>query len=342
MEKTRKFLLNNIVPITFFILSILAISIANVSFNFIANELYRRIIRNIIMVTALVIPIIAGMGINFSIILGALSAQCAIIFVVDKEIYGIEGFIITLIISILISIIIGNIIGYIINKSKGREMITSLVIGLLGTSIYNLIFMVGYGSIIKPKNSSIMLSNGLGIQSMVDVFRLKEVILEYKFIPILCIVLVTSLVLYLLNSKFGTKLKVIGENMNNAYALGIDVDKNRRYAIAISTVLASIGQITFILDIGTLNVYTGHLNIDIFASAALLAGGATMSNANLKNVFIGVVLFHTLFIVSPLAGKQLFQNAALGEYFRSFVAYSTIVFSLMMNIKKNDSTKSSI
>ncbi|MGL5752687.1 MAG: ABC transporter permease subunit, partial [Paraclostridium sp.] len=138
-------------------------------------------------------------------------------------------------------------------------------------------------------------------------------------------------------SRFGVKIKAIGESIHNAYALGINVDKNRKRSVVISTIIASIGQLMFIFDLGTLNVYTGHLNIDIFASAALLAGGATLNNANLKNVFVGVILFHTLFIVSPLAGNNLFQNAALGEYFRSFISYSTIVFSLIINMKKEKS-----
>jgi simple sugar transport system permease protein len=40
-----------------------------------------------------------------------------------------------------------------------------------------------------------------------------------------------------------------------------------------------------------------------------------------------------LFILPPQAGQNLFSNAALGEYFRSFVAYGTISFALIMNIK---------
>ncbi|MGL5330140.1 MAG: ABC transporter permease subunit [Peptostreptococcaceae bacterium] len=336
MSNKTKVISRNIVPITFLILCIVGIILSDVSINFIYSELYKRIVRNTIMILALIVPIMAGMGINFSIIIGALCAQFSTIMVVGEGIYGLSGFILILIISMITAFLVGNIIGYIINKSKGREMITSLVLGLLGTSIYNLIFMVGYGTIIKPENKDIMLDNGIGIQSMVDIYKIKEVLSTYPFIQILFIVLISLFILYVNNSKFGVKLKVIGESIENAYCLGIDVDKNRRRAIVISTIIASIGQLMFIFDLGTLNVYTGHLNIDIFACAALLAGGATLSKANLKNVFLGVVLFHTLFIVSPQAGKNLFQNPAIGEYFRSFIAYSTIVFSLIMNMKKEE------
>ncbi|MGL5750514.1 MAG: hypothetical protein ACRCXT_08310, partial [Paraclostridium sp.] len=197
MEKARKFLIKNIVPITFLILSILGILLSGVSLKFISSELYRRVMRNTIMVLALIVPIRAGMGINFSIIIGALCSQFATIIIVDKQIYGVSGFILIVGLSILISSIVGNILGYLINKSRGREMITSLVLGLLGTSIYNLIFMVGYGTIIKPNNTAIMLNNGVGIQSMIDIFRFKEVLIEYKFIPILFIIIVTLFIVYI-------------------------------------------------------------------------------------------------------------------------------------------------
>lgn len=93
----------------------------------------------------------------------------------------------------------------------------------------------------------------------------------------------------------------------------------------------------FVQNLGILNVYTGHLNIDVFSASALLVGGATLRKANIRNAFIGLFLFHTLFIVSPLAGQRLFQNAALGEYFRSFLAYGTIVFALVMNLRYENS-----
>ncbi|MGL4911853.1 MAG: ABC transporter permease subunit [Romboutsia sp.] len=337
LEKSRlkSSLLKNIVPITFLILAVAGIMLSDVSLGFMANELYRRIIRNTIMILALIVPIMAGMGINFSIVIGALCAHFSSIIVVSADIKGLSAFFIVVVMSMVLALICGNLIGFILNKSKGREMITSLVIGLLGTSIYNIVFMVGYGTIIKPKNDSMLLSNGIGVQSMVDLARFKEIIRMYPFIPILFIVLVTLFIIYITNSKLGVKLKAIGESMTTANSLGIEVDKCRRYAIVISTIIASMGQLMFIFDIGALNVYTGHLNVDVFACASLLAGGATLAKANLKNVFVGVVLFHSLFIVSPLAGQNLFSNAALGEYFRSFIAYSTIIFSLIMNMKND-------
>lgn len=331
--------------VTFFflILSAIAIALANVSSDFILGELYSRFVRNGIFILSLIIPIMAGMGINFSITIGAIAAQIAMIIVIDMGLSPVSGFIVAIFLSIIFSIIFGSIIGSILNKAKGKEMIASMVIGFLGTSLFQLVFMVGYGTVIKPFNEDTLLNRGIGIKSMLDASMFKEIykgILTIKvgdvygsLVPIF-IVLIMGLLVYLITkSKLGHHIKAVGTDLELSEKLGIDVNKTRKIAIIISTILASLSQLMFVQNLGILNVYTGHLNIDVFSAAALLVGGATLRNANIRNAFIGLFLFHTLFIVSPLAGQSLFQNAALGEYFRSFLAYGTIVFALVMNLR---------
>ena len=331
------------VPIFFLIISILAISVAGVSMNFILGELYARFIRNGIFLLALIIPIMAGMGINFSITIGAIAAQISMVIVIDMRLSSIPGFLLAVVISIILSIIFGNIIGSILNKAKGKEMIASMVIGFLGTNIYQLIFMVGYGTLIKPLNQDILLTRGIGVKSMLDAEIFKDLYknilpirvgdVDGSLIPIIIIVFVAIIILLITKSKIGYHIKAVGEDLILAEKVGIDVNRTRKISIIISTVLASFAQLMFIQNLGVLNVYTGHLNLDIFSAAALLAGGATFRKAKIRNAFLGIFLFHTLFIVSPLAGQSIFKNPALGEYFRSFIAYGTIVFALMINLK---------
>ncbi|TJX13742.1 ABC transporter permease [Tissierella creatinini] len=345
MEKYKRYL----VPLFFLVLSIIGIIGAGVSMNFVLSELYARFVRNGIFVIALLIPIMAGMGINFAIKVGALAAHTALIIIADNQIYGLKGFLLAILISTVLSVILGNIIGYILNKAKGKEMITSIVIGFLATNLYQLLFMVGYGTIIKAKNSEIMLSRGIGLRNNIDLAEFKKLfdgILTIRvgdtnesLAPVIIIVVVALLVYYISGSRIGHHIKAVGGNINTSQAVGIDTNRVRRIAIVISTVLASLGQIMYIQNIGMLNIYTDHLNIDIFSAAALLVGGATLKNANIRNAFIGVLLFHTLFIVSPLAGQNLFKHAALGEYFRSFLAYGTIVFAFIMNLRYESESK---
>ncbi len=77
-----------------------------------------------------------------------------------------------------------------------------------------------------------------------------------------------------------------------------------------------------------MNTFGSHVQIAQFSVAALLVGGATVSKATNNNAIVGVILFHTLFIVSPFAGKELFGDPQIGEFFRTFVAYGVIGLSL--------------
>jgi simple sugar transport system permease protein len=68
----------------------------------------------------------------------------------------------------------------------------------------------------------------------------------------------------------------------------------------------------------------------MFSIAALLIGGASVTRASIPNVLIGVVLFHLLFLVSPMAGKNLVGSAQLGEFFRQSVSYGVIAVALVL------------
>ena len=68
----------------------------------------------------------------------------------------------------------------------------------------------------------------------------------------------------------------------------------------------------------------------MFAIASLLVGGASVTKATIPNVFLGVVLFHLMFVVSPMAGKYLIGEAQLGEFFRVFISYGVIAIALVL------------
>ena len=135
---------------------------------------------------------------------------------------------------------------------------------------------------------------------------------------------------FLMTTKLGQDFRTVGQDMHVAAVSGINVNKTRIKAIMISTVLAGVGQLIFLQNIGTLNTYGGHEQVGMYAIAALLVGGASVSKATIGQAIIGTALFHTLFIVSPQAGQNLFGNAQIGEYFRVFVAYGVIGISLAL------------
>ncbi len=336
---------NRLVPLTFLLLSAFSLYFSGMSLNFVCNEVLTRFIRDGLLVLALLVPIAAGMGINFAITIGAISAQVGLLIVIIFQKPGLIGFFLATLISTIIAVFLGYIIGRALNRVKGQEMITTFIMGFLANGIYQFIFLAGYGTVIKPLNQEILLSRGIGIRNMVDLAAYRNMMDQIWLvqlgsieIPLFMILLVLGfclLMAYLMNTRLGQQFKVVGKDMDKAETLGINVDKIRIQAMIISTVIACLGQLIFLQNMGMLNVYTAHLNLDIFSAAALLAGGATIKQARVRNVIFGIFLFHSLFIVSPQAGQNLFGNAALGEYFRSFVAYGTIALALIFNLRES-------
>lgn len=99
-------------------------------------------------------------------------------------------------------------------------------------------------------------------------------------------------------------MRAVGQNIEIARAAGINVDRTRVLAIVISTVLAGFGQIIYLQNIGTMNTYNSHEQIGMFSIAALLIGGASAVKASIPNAITGIILFHMMFIISPVAGKN--------------------------------------
>jgi simple sugar transport system permease protein len=399
IDKVKGGIFNNMVTILFVVLCIIGIKLSGQSISFVLTELVIRIARNSFLVLSLIIPVMAGMGLNFGIVIGAMAAQIAIIAVTHWGISGLGGFMLCVLLSTPLAIIFGYLTGMLLNKTKGQEMITSMILGYFANGLYQLLFLFLVGTLIPMKNAKLMIPGGVGIKNTVDLnggikyaldniwkmngldvlyygaiiaivmillwsvfkyikyrnkticFYKKEIILSVVFIllygslyipyvtktlstvsvPIVTMIITLALCLFnilIFKTKLGQDFRTVGQSINVANASGINVNKTRVIAIIISTVLAAWGQLIFLQNIGTLNTYGSHEQVGMFAIAAILIGGATVSKATNKQAILGVVLFHTLFIVSPMAGKNLFDNAQIGEYFRVFVAYGVICVSL--------------
>ncbi len=342
MAKFKKIILTNIVPISFAVLSILAIAIAGIPIPFIITEIVRRLSRNTFLVMSLIIPVVAGMGLNFGIVLGAMAGQAAMFFIVDWKIKGLLGILAAVGLAIPIAIFLGWLAGLTLNRAKGREMITSMILGFFANGIYQLIFLFFVGSIIPFRTQQFLLSEGVGLRNTVDLFgtiasglnNIWVMRIGYTnifMVPIIITIGLGILITLLFKTKLGQDLRAVGQDIHIAEVSGIKVDKVRIIAVIFSTVLAAIGQIIYLQDIGTINTYNSHEQVGLFSIAALLVGGASTKKATIWNAVIGVILFHTLFVVAPSAGNKLFGQPQVGEFFREFMAYAVIAFALAMH-----------
>ena len=338
-KKGGTFLLNNMVPIMFIVIGGIGIVFSGFSGTAIMNEMMTRLSRNSFLVISLLIPIMAGMGLNFGMTLGAMAGQIGLIFITEWGIVGIPGMVLAAIISTPISILLGWWCGKILNLAKGREMVTSYIIGFFVNGIYQLVVLFMMGSII-PIKSEILLPRGYGIRNTVNLIGIRKCLdnlIPLKIagvsIPLATFILIALLCVFILwfkKTKLGQDMRAVGQDMEVAREAGIKVEETRIISIIISTVLAGYGMIIYLQNMGTLNTYNSHNQIGMFSAAALLVGGASVDKANIRNVFLGVILFHLMFYVAPYAGKNLIGEAQLGEYFRVFVSYGVITLALVM------------
>lgn len=332
------------VPIVFIGLSAVAIPLSGFSATYLIQEMFTRLARNSFLVLSLLIPILAGMGLNFGMVLGAMAGQIGLIFVTDWAVAGWYGMLLASIVGMPIAIVLGYICGAVLNRAKGREMVTSYILGFFINGVYQLVVLYGMGRLIPIRNPQLVLSRGYGIRNAINltgIRRTLDSLIPFKIgtidIPIATFILIGIFCLFIVwfrRTKLGQDMRAIGQDMAVAEAAGIPVERTRIIAIIISTVLACFGQIIFLQNIGTMNTYNSHDQAGMFAIAAILIGGASVSRATITNVFVGVILFHLMFVVSPMAGKELIGQAQLGEYFRVFVSYGIIALALVLHAWK--------
>ena len=412
-NKVLEILQGYMVPILFTLLCLVSIKISGQSASYVITETISRVGRNAILIVSLILPVMCGMGLNFSIVLGAMAGEIGLILITHWSIDGLPGIIVASLIGTVLAIVLGTLTGMLFNKVKGQEMITGMILGFFAVVVYDLIFIFMVGSVIPMVNPEIMLNSQnaagetiyVGLRNTIDfhaatkyavdnackmmfvkllpmmlvgfaavtvlivAFNIGKKKLDVKKslfaargflittiilgilqilmktskavqkaffivqVPILTVViiaLVCMLVVFITKTKLGQDIKTVGMNMQVATAAGINVDKTRIVATVLSTVIASWGQIIFLQNIGNVQTFNSHEQVGTYAVAALLVGGASIDKATMGQVFTGTVLFHILFFITPLAGKVLFSDPQLGEYFRVFLCYGIIAVSLIL------------
>ena len=349
-KKVLGFVQDNTVPLMFVLICTVCIPLSGFSVSYLLNEIVTRMGRNIFLILCLLIPIMAGMGLNFGMTLGAMAGEIALILVSDWQIWGIPGVVLAMILSIPISTLLGFVCGKLLNMAKGREMITSYIISFFMNGIYQLIVLYMMGPIIPIKHSSIKLPRGYGIRNTVSLLNMRQCLdnlLAVRVggvkIPVLTFLIIGVLCLFIVwfrKTKLGQDMRAVGQDMNVARDAGIKVERTRIISMIMSTVLAGFGMVIYLQNMGNIATYSSHSQIGMFCIAALLVGGASVDRASIGNVFLGVILFHTMFIVAPKAGAAITGDSMIGEYFRVFASYGVVTISLIMYETKKRKNKS--
>ncbi|MBQ7195804.1 MAG: ABC transporter permease [Synergistaceae bacterium] len=373
IRKLFDIIANNAVPAVFILISAFAIPLSGFSASYLVQELLTRIGRNSFLILSLLIPIMAGMGLNFGMVLGAMAGQIGLLFICDWGVVGIPGMVLACLIGTPIAIVLGIFCGHILNRAKGREMVTSYILGFFINGVYQMVVLYLMGWVIPITNPNLLLSRGYGVRNAVSLSGIRTVLdnliptvitnsegakqflningagsfflIQLPFfdgtirIPLATFIIIALFCVFIVwfrKTKLGQDMRAIGQSQSVADSAGIPVNRTRIIAIVISTVLACYGQIIYLQNMGTLNTYNSHDQAGMFSIAALLIGGASVSKASITNVFVGVILFHLMFIVAPMAGKNLIGEAQIGEYFRVFVSYGIIAIALVLHAWKRN------
>jgi simple sugar transport system permease protein len=325
----------------FLLITIAAVPVSRLPITAILQEILTRMGRNCFLVFSLILPIMAGMGINFGMVLGAMAGQIGLIFAVDWNIVGVPGLVFASLIAVPIASLLGWLAGEILNRARGREMVTGYVLGFFMDGFYQFIVLYLMGSVIPIHSLNIVLSRGYGIRNTVTLDSVRQSldsliplrigavtlpVMNYLVIGILCL-----FIIWFRRTKLGQDMRAVGQNQAVAHSAGIPVDRTRIIAIIISTILASLGQIIFLQNMGNIATYNAHRQTGFFAAAAILVGGASVSRASITNVFVGTIILHLMYIVVPRAGTNLFGSAQIGEYFRDAFSYAVIALALVIH-----------
>ena len=147
-EKIAPVLKNNIVTLFFVLLCFFSTAFSGQSATFILQELVSRLCRNSVLILALLMPVLCGMGLNFSIVLGAAAGQIGLI--------------------LIISILFGMFAGFLFNKTVGQEMITGIIVGYFSKGFFDLIFLILAGTVLFPiSNPDLLLAGGVGLKNTI-------------------------------------------------------------------------------------------------------------------------------------------------------------------------------
>ena len=130
-----------VVTYLFIALSVSFIIISGLDINYVASQLLLRLNRNAFIVLALIIPIVAGMGINFAITIGAMAAQIGLLLTINWGVRGVTGILLAAAITLPLGAFFGFLIGKLLNKMKGQETIGSLILGYFANGAYQLLFL---------------------------------------------------------------------------------------------------------------------------------------------------------------------------------------------------------
>ena len=211
----------------FIALSVFFIVVSGLDINYVSSQLLLRLNRNAFIVLALIIPIIAGMGINFAITIGAMAAQIGLLLTINFGVTGPLGILVAALITLPLALFFGFLIGKLLNKMKGQETIGSLILGYFANGAYQLLFLFIFGNVI-PLNENVTIVGSTGVQNTlnltgkVNLYKAIDGLVTVPFLTVLyvmCGVMILFAVVQFLRKKASIKQMLVKVGMTALIAV---------------------------------------------------------------------------------------------------------------------------
>lgn len=187
---------DNLVVLIFLAFTIIGLAFSEVSFSWFLSELTGRLYRNGLLVISLIIPVVAGLGLNFGIVIGAMAGQIGVIFVRFFGLGGIGGLLLAMLVAVPLSILFGWMTGILYNKTRGQETIAGLIVGYFANGLYYFLFLFVMGVVIKmPAGHPMIGQTGIGVRNTVDLGMADQGGLKYALDNIIKITFCQALIL---------------------------------------------------------------------------------------------------------------------------------------------------
>ena len=212
IQSGLKNLYSNKVVLMFVVLCVFGIFTTGKPVSYTVVEVFTRFGRNTFLVLALIIPVLAGLGLNFGIVVGAMAAQIAIFWTVYWGFSGTKGLLICIVLATPIAIFFGWLVGKLYNKTKGAEMITGLILAYFADGLYQFFFLFLIGGVIPVDNPTMIIAGGTGVKNTIDLANnLKYSIDTINMLTvvrlIVLIYVIMSLLVWLINRKKALNLQ---------------------------------------------------------------------------------------------------------------------------------------
>lgn len=223
--------------------------------------------------------------------------------------------------------VIGLLHGVLTVKFHTNHIINGVAINLLGDGLSILLLSIVWGN--KGKSTEVAGFKTLDNILPEKMFIISELFGSLNILYVIMVVLILFSYFYIFKTKWGLRLRVIGDKPQVADTMGINVERSQIFYVTVGSVLASVAGAS--LSIGSIHYF----------SKGMVAGRGYMAIAAMVfGMWHPILLFLSgLFFGFVQAVQIRLQFLAIPVQFVEIIPYLVTIIMLVATSKKNKGPK---